>query len=194
MSLQEQTIRRVGSTIPIRIDVRVIAAANQPLSELMTRQAFRPDLFYRLNGIVVDVPPLRDRLEDIVPLAAHFRRTFAARLSKRVVAFAPEAVECLLRHPWPGNVRELEKAIERAVVLTASDIVTAVDLPSSVRGEADAGVAGYRGRTLAEVEKAHILAVLYEREWNQARAAEELGISRTTLWRKLREYGISPPN
>jgi two-component system response regulator AtoC len=191
--LQEHTIRRVGSTTAVRIDVRVIAATNQSLADLIARHAFRPDLFYRLNGILVEVPPLRDRVEDIVPLAAHFLRTFADRLGRGVMTLAPDAVDCLLRHRWPGNVRELEKAIERAVVLAGSELVTAADLPPALRGEPEGSGIRPQNRTLAEVEKAHILATLFERGWNQARAAEELGISRTTLWRKLREYGIAPP-
>jgi DNA-binding NtrC family response regulator len=192
--LQEHTIRRVGSTTPVTVDIRVLAATNRDLPTLVSQKEFREDLFYRLNGIVVAVPALRDRPEDIIPLAIHFLRTFAERLGKAVTGIAPDAMERLLRHPWPGNVRELEKAMERAAVLTNSDRIQAADLPPAVAGPEDRPGRHARHRSLAEVEKAHILAVCYEHQWNQARAAEELGISRTTLWRKLREYEIRDPS
>jgi two-component system response regulator HydG len=128
----------------------------------------------------------------VIPLAVHFMRTFADRLGKTVSGISREALELLVRHRWPGNVRELEKAIERAVVLSASELIQAEDLPPSVQGGTEAGGGGPQGRTLADVEKAHILATLHAHGWNQAHAAEELGISRSTLWRKLREYGIGP--
>jgi transcriptional regulator with PAS, ATPase and Fis domain len=189
--LQERTIRPLGTTAPVRIDIRVIAATNRDLAAQVKERAFREDLFYRLNGIAIDLPPLRERAEDVVPLAVHFLRTFAHRLGKDVPSLSPEAVELLLRHPWPGNVRELEKAMERAVVLASGSVILPEDLPPVVLGKPEAG-AGARARTLADVEKVHILATLHEHGWNQARAAEELGVSRSTLWRKLREYGIRP--
>jgi DNA-binding NtrC family response regulator len=190
--LQEQTIRAVGTTAPVKIDIRVIAATNRDLAARVKERAFREDLFYRLNGIVIELPPLRDRAEDVIPLAVHFLRTFRDRLGKDVAGISPEAVELLLRHRWPGNVRELEKAIERAVVLASGDAIVAEDLPPALQGKPEGGARPAHARTLADVEKAHILATLHEHGWNQARAAEELGISRSTLWRKLREYGIGP--
>jgi two-component system response regulator HydG len=191
--LQERTIRRVGSTASIQVDIRVIVATNRDLATLVRRDAFREDLFYRLNGIVLDVPPLRARAEDIIPLAVHFLRTYAERMGKSVTGLTPAAMDRLLRHPWPGNVRELEKAMERAAVLADTDVIGLQDLPPALQErEADARPSQGR-RTLGEIEKAHILSTLYEVGWNQARAAEALGIGRTTLWRKLREYGIRPP-
>lgn len=194
--LQEQVIRRVGGTSPIKIDVRVVAATNQDLKRLVEKAVFREDLYYRLNGIVLSVPPLRDRREDIILLAGHFLRHFSQRLGKPVVGISPEAMERLLHYPWPGNVRELEKAIERAVVLTQSGTVSVQDLPPALRGSPGGETlpVSRKGLSLAEVEKAHILSVLYEHGWNQARAAQELEISRTTLWRKLKEYGIPIPH
>jgi two-component system response regulator HydG len=191
--LQERTIRRVGSTASIRVDIRVIAATNRDLASLVRREAFREDLFYRLNGIVLEVPPLRTRTEDIIPLAVHFLRTFAERLGKPVTGIAPEAMDLLLRHPWPGNVRELEKVIERAAVLAEQDVIRPEDLPPALQAHGEGSAPRPSRRTLADIEKAHILATLYEFGWNQVRAAEELGISRTTLWRKLREYGVRDP-
>jgi DNA-binding NtrC family response regulator len=183
----------VGSTASIRVDIRVIAATNRDLASLVRREAFREDLFYRLNGIVLEVPPLRTRTEDIIPLAVHFLRTFAERLGKPVTGIAPEAMDLLLRHPWPGNVRELEKVIERAAVLAEQDVIRPEDLPPALQAHGEGSAPRPSRRTLADIEKAHILATLYEFGWNQVRAAEELGISRTTLWRKLREYGVRDP-
>jgi DNA-binding NtrC family response regulator len=191
--LQERTIRRVGSTTSIQVDIRVIVATNRDLATLVRRETFREDLFYRLNGIVLEVPPLRARAEDIIPLAVHFLRTYAGRMGKSVTGITPAAMDHLLRHPWPGNVRELEKVMERAAVLADTDVIGLLDLPPALR-ERDAELPSPPGqRTLADIEKAHILSTLYEVGWNQARAAEALGIGRTTLWRKLREYGIRPP-
>ncbi len=193
--LQEQTIRRVGRTTPITIDVRVLAAANQQLETLVDKGLFRDDLYYRLNGIALNIPPLRERQEDIIPLAGHFLKLYCDKLGKPLLRIAPEAMDLLLRYAWPGNVRELEKAIERAVVLTQSETISAQDLPPAVTGSLEAGALApsRKALSLAEVEKAHVLSVLYEHGWNQARAAEELGISRTTLWRKLKEYGVRTP-
>jgi len=192
--LQEQTIRRVGATTPTKIDIRVVAATNQGLKHLVEKGAFREDLYYRLNGIILDVPPLRDRREDVIPLAGHFLKLYGDKLRKPLVRIAPEAMDLLLRYSWPGNVRELERTIERAVVLTLGETITVQDLPPTLTGSPEGeAVPTRKGLSLAEVEKAHILSVLYEHVWNQARAAEELGISRTTLWRKLKEYGIVGP-
>lgn len=193
--LQEQTIRRVGANTPIKIDVRIVAATNQSLKHLMEKGAFREDLYYRLNGIILSVPALRDRREDIIPLAGHFLKLYGEKAGKPLLRIAPDAMDLLLRHAWPGNVREMEKVVERAVVLTQSETISARDLPPALTGrpEAEALPPSPKGLTLSEVEKAHILSVLYEHGWNQARAAEALGISRTTLWRKLKEFGIRVP-
>lgn len=189
--LQERVIRRVGSTTPIQIDIRILAATNQDLKTLVQKGAFREDLYYRLNGIVLTIPPLRERREDIIALADHFVRLFGDRVGRKVRGISSEAMDILLRYPWPGNVRELEKAIERAVVLGHSEFIMPEDLPPSLLGQDDLKPLPPKKRmTLAELEKAHILSALYEHGWNQTKAAEELGISRTTLWRKLKEYGI----
>jgi DNA-binding NtrC family response regulator len=193
--LQEQVIRRVGSTSPLQIDIRILAATNQDLKHLVDKGTFREDLYYRLNGIVLTLPPLRDRREDIIPLASRFLKLYGEKLGKPLVQIAPEAMDLLLRYAWPGNVRELEKAIERALILTQADAIIAQDLPPALTGSpgGEALHLPRNGLTLAEAEKAHILSALYEHGWNQARAAQELGISRTTLWRKLKEYGITGP-
>jgi transcriptional regulator with PAS, ATPase and Fis domain len=189
--LQERTIRRVGGTMPLRIDVRILAATNQDLKTLVGRKAFREDLYYRLNGITITIPPLRERREDIPALAHHLLKVFSHRVGRQVEGISSEAMAILLRHPWPGNVRELEKIIERAVVLGRSERIVPEDLPASLFGRDDFKYSSPKDRvTLAELEKAHILAALSAHQWNQTKVAEELGISRTTLWRKLKKYHI----
>jgi len=195
--LQEREIRRVGSNAPIKINVRVLAATHRTLEELVREGRFREDLFYRLNVVAIPLPPLRDRRGDIPLLAAHFLEVAAKRLGKPVPTLSPEAMDHLLEYPWPGNIRELENAIERAVLLAPQAILFPGDLPPSLRripasGEPTTGPS--RPMRLEEVERAHILKTLDELNWNQARAAEVLGIGRNTLWRKLKEYGLQPPD
>ncbi len=195
--LQEREIRRVGSNAPIKIDVRVLAATHQSLEELVKEGRFREDLLYRLNVVTIPVPPLRERREDIPLLAAHFLAASAKRLGKPVPTLSPEAISLLLEYAWPGNVRQLENAIERAVLLAATDTIFPGDFPPSLLRTPPAGEPGAsppRLSRLDEVEKEHILSILDELGWNQARAAEMLGIGRNTLWRKLKEYGIHPPD
>ena len=193
--LQEREIRRVGSSTPIRIDVRLLAATNHRLDELVREGRFREDLYYRLNVVSLRLPPLRERREDIPLLAAHFLTRFAKRHGRPVPTLSPEAMALLCEHPWPGNVRELENAIERAVLLAESDTIFPGDLPASLRGGGggEGGEAEAKPRRLEEVEREHILLTLDAYAWNQARAADALGIGRNTLWRKLKEYGIAPP-
>jgi transcriptional regulator with PAS, ATPase and Fis domain len=192
--LQEQTIRRVGGTTSIHIDVQVLAATNKDLKTIVHKRRFREDLYYRLNGVVITLPPLRERPEDIMALADHFLNMYRQQFGRKVVGIASEAMELLLHHSWPGNVRELEKAIERAVILGHSHLIMPEDLPPSLLGHDDFKPAADRKRsTLVELEKMHILAALVEHTWNQTKVAEELGISRTTLWRKMKKYHIDIP-
>ncbi len=204
--LQEQEVRRVGSNTPVKIDARVVTAANRSLARLVREGSFREDLFYRLNVIAVTIPPLRERADDVLPLAEHFLERVAARQQKAVTGISREAARLLSRYSWPGNVRELENAVERAVVLTRGTEIEPADLPIAVAeglaatsGPAAAAAGGVLGRpqgnggqrlTLRDMEKAYILETLEALDWNQARAAEALDIGRNTLWRKLKEYGI----
>jgi two-component system, NtrC family, response regulator HydG len=194
--LQEREIRRVGSTSPIRIDVRLLAATNRRLEELVREGRFREDLYYRLNVVALQIPPLRERREDIPLLAAHFLTRSAKRRSRTVPTLSPEAMALILGHHGPGNVREMENAIERAVVLAETDTIFPGDIPPSLRGApagGDASEATPKLRRLEDVEREHILGTLDACAWNQARAAEALGIGRNTLWRKLKDCGVIPP-
>jgi DNA-binding NtrC family response regulator len=190
-ALQSGEIRPVGSTQAITVDVRVIAATNRDLEQLVHQGAFREDLFYRLNVIPLLLPALRERREDIPLLAEHFLARAGQRLG-RPLRMSPAAMDRLLRYPWPGNVRELENAIERSAILARQEVIEADDLPPHVRGDIALGPAPSleREQTLAQSERAHIIRTLERCGWNHSRAAETLGIGRTTLWRKLKEYRI----
>jgi len=190
-ALQSGEIRRLGATQASTIDVRVIAATNRDLAAMIADGSFREDLYYRLNVIEVVLPPLRERREDIPALAEHFMARAAGRLG-REIRLSAEALERLLRYPWPGNVRELENAIERAAILARGDAVTPEDLPPHVAAGLNLGPSPAlpRQTTLAETERGHILTTLERFGRNHSAAAEALGIGRTTLWRKLKEYGL----
>jgi len=192
--LQDQVIRRVGGTNPIQIDIRILAAANRELKPLVEQGAFREDLYYRINGIVLTIPPLRERGEDTIALANHFLQHYSSRVGREVRGISAGAMQLLIRYPWPGNVRELEKVIERALVFGRSDLIIPEDLPPSLLGiKAPQHSSPNKGLTLAELEKAHILAALHEHAWNRAQAAKALGVNRATLWRKLKVFDIRDP-
>ncbi|MBN2102966.1 sigma-54-dependent Fis family transcriptional regulator [bacterium] len=196
--LQDGEIRRVGENEPLYVDVRLIAATNQDLKKLIEEGRFREDLYYRLNVIPIDLPPLRDRRDDIPLLADHFLKTYQERTKKSNPSISPEAMKCLMQYDWPGNVRELENVIERALILASKNVILPEDLPSSILSneqqpiieEPEMLVGG--GQTLEVLEKKHILMTLDKCVWNQKKASEILGISTTTLWRKLKLYGIEP--
>ncbi len=187
--LQEGEFERVGGEETIRVDVRIIAATNQNLSEAIKEKRFREDLFYRLNVVCFDVPPLRERKEDIPLLARHFLKKY--RTSRRQIEdISQEALDYLVSYDWPGNVRELENAIERAVVLTKNSFVQAEDLALSTHGLAkDKGIS-LPSKSLWEVESYLIKSVLGETDWNLKKAAQILQISRTTLYSKINKHKI----
>ncbi|MSP59089.1 MAG: sigma-54-dependent Fis family transcriptional regulator [Myxococcales bacterium] len=193
--IQEREIRPLGAARSERIDVRVLSATNRDLEQRMKEGAFREDLYYRLNVIQVVLPPLRDRAEDILPLADHFLAEAAKRSGKRVAAFTASAFKVLAGHPWPGNVRELENVIERAVALAETAELGVDDLPPQVRerrnGDVLAGALA-RNLTLAELEREYIARVLQAEGGNKTRAAQRLGLDRKTLYRKLEEYERAP--
>ncbi len=188
--LQEREIRRVGENKTRRVDVRVITATNRDLAAEVARGTFRQDLYYRLRVIELPVPPLRERREDILPLARFFLAAVAERTGSKVTGFSPKAANQLTRYDFPGNVRELENAVERAVILTDGSRIEPEDLPEEISAAPSPLPPSPSGdlRSLAEVEREHILAVLEASGGNKARAAERLGIGTATLFRKLKEY------
>jgi two-component system, NtrC family, response regulator HydG len=181
--LQEHEIRRVGGSQPIHVDFRCISATNKDLEALIEQRQFRFDLYYRLNVFPIRLPPLRERKGDIALLANEFLKKFAASMSKRVSQISPGAMKLLQRYDWPGNVRELENAIERAMVVAQGPELRESDFVLKFAPSVPAG------RTLEEVERAHILAVLEECGGNQTATAEILDIDRVTLHSKLKKYG-----
>src|SRR5881397_1453502 len=189
--LQEMQVRPVGSTKAFPVDVRVIAATNRDLERAMTEGSFRQDLFYRLNVVRVTLPPLRERREDIPSLINHFLRRFNKRFHRDVRGVAPEALAALSAYTFPGNVRELENLIERAFAMGAREQISLTDLPSLTAGQA-APVAATSGAIpqLAEVEKELILRALAFYKDDKEAAATALGISRRTIYRRLKEYGM----
>ncbi len=204
--LQEREIERVGDTRVRRIDVRVITATHQPLRQRVAEGRFREDLFYRLNVIPIEMPPLRAHLEDVPLLARLFLTEMVDAVGKRMEQISPDAMRVLMDHRWPGNVRELRNAIEHAVVKARGDQILAEDLPREiVAGPSPAMVSQWSAtatpqhrdafmkvaRPDDEAERGRILAILNETGWNRGAAAERLGMNRTTLWRKMRRLGIT---
>jgi two-component system response regulator AtoC len=185
--LEEREFTRVGGTETIRSDVRIISATNKDLNEAVMRGEFRDDLYYRLNVVSIQLPPLRERAEDIPLLAQHFLNKFAVENQKGDITFSPDAMDFLMKYEWPGNVRELENATERAVVLALNSTITATDLspqnPPLLRQDS-------AGKSIKEVVKDHILHVLTETEGNYSKAAKILGVTRMTLYNKVEEYGL----
>ncbi len=193
--LGERTFERVGSNKTLTADVRVIAATNKNLEEMVKRGTFREDLFYRLRVVEIWLPPLRERAEDIPMLAQAFLREFAREVGKEVKDFTAEALEALIHYSWPGNVRELRTAMEHAVVLCRGDRITLRDLPPSTRAGAVASGAPQRlltqnDITVKEAEKELIVRALKEANGNRTQAAKKLGMSRRTLHRKLHLYHL----
>ena len=185
--LEEKEFTRVGGNEPIKVDVRVISATNKDLRKAIDKQEFREDLYYRLNVVNIELPPLRERKEDIPLLAEHFLHKFAMENRKEVNEFSPEVIESLLAYEWPGNIRELENSIERAIILSRDSSITTADLPQeNVSLVSSASI----GKNLKEVEKTHILNILRETGENYSEAARILGVSRMTLYNKAKEYGL----
>ena len=186
--LEEKEFTRVGGNEPLKVDVRVVSATNKDLRKAIEKGEFREDLYYRLNVVTIELPPLRERKEDIPLLAQYFLNKFALENKKNITEFSPEATEFLLGYDWPGNVRELENAIERAVILAKDSFITIADLP---QGNMSLAPSSPTGKNLKEVEKDHILNVLRKTGGNYSEAARLLGISRMTLYKKAKEYSLA---
>ncbi|HTM23451.1 MAG TPA: sigma-54 dependent transcriptional regulator [Kofleriaceae bacterium] len=199
--LQEHEVRPLGSTNTLKVDVRVVAATNRDLAEMMAEGHFREDLYYRLNVIQVELPPLRRRPDDILPLVEHFLARAGQRSDPpRRYRLTQDAQRALLAYPWPGNVRELENSLERGIALCRGDEIQIDDLPGQVRERKATdflAAAVARKMTLAELERNYIERVLEDEGGNKTRAAQRLGLDRKTLYRKLEEYaradGKKPP-
>ncbi|HNQ22013.1 MAG TPA: sigma-54 dependent transcriptional regulator [Phycisphaerae bacterium] len=196
--LQSQQFEPLGSNKTETVDLRFVLATNVDLEAEVRAGRFREDLFYRINVVTVDLPPLADRASDIVLLARHFLRQFCERMKRHLLDFEPDALAALQRYSWPGNVRELENAVERAVVLSKGPHVTLADLPPRVfnPGRPTGEPPPYQPKplreALAEPERRILEAALQANGWNRQLTAEQLGINRTTLYKKMKRYGLLP--
>jgi two-component system nitrogen regulation response regulator NtrX len=193
--LEEQRVEPLGSTQPVTVDVRVIAATNKKLEEEIARNAFREDLFYRLNVIPFYVPALRERPEDIPILAAHFLNEFCQGYGRKTKDFSTPAMEVLLSYPWPGNVRELKNLVERLVIMCPAPRIEPHHLPPELfRGASKSPQKPYESLQEARsaYEREFVLRKLEENRWNMTKAAQALGLERSHLYRKIRSLGIAP--
>ncbi len=212
--LQEKQFEPVGSTDTVTVDVRFVLATNQSLKELVEAGIFREDLYYRINVVNINLPPLRDRVGDIPMLADHFLGRYCKEASKTITGFTDEAQAALRRYPWPGNVRELENAIERSVVLSRRPVIDLPDLPDTVQnangsaGKATGATAGTVScnpsiqdgwtpmplvEAMRDPERQILRAALEANDWNRQVTARQLGINRTTLYKKIKQFGLDQP-
>jgi DNA-binding NtrC family response regulator len=192
-ALQDGEVKPVGGTIATRVDARVIAATNRALEDAIKAGTFREDLFYRLAVITLEVPPLRNRPGDIAQLARHFAEDAALRAERGRLELTDAAISYLVAQPWQGNVRELENTIERAVILATGNVLDVADVAVRKPAAATPPLQTFTGDhvpSLDELERAHILRVLELCEGQKTKAAALLRINRTTLWKKLRQYGL----
>jgi transcriptional regulator with PAS, ATPase and Fis domain len=196
-AIQDREVRRVGDSASLRVDVRLLAATNREVKPALDAGQLREDLYYRLNVFHIELPPLRERKEDIPLLAKFFLERYSRRVGKKITGFSREAQLFLLQHDYPGNVRELENAMERAVGLVDGEVVTEKELPSEMTQRkmlqpAESTVSGYSDDwTLEQVEREHISRVLQKHRGNVSNSAASLGISRSTLWRKMKQYKLT---
>jgi DNA-binding NtrC family response regulator len=186
--LETGELERVGSSATRRVDVRILAATNADVNSEAAAGRFRPDLLFRLNTIEIQIPPLRDRREDIGLLAHHFLRAYAQRYRKNISSFEPAALAALRDHSWPGNVRELDHAVERGVLLSPGPLVRAADL--GLRAQAQSASTRLEEMNLDEVERYLIQRTLARHDGNVSRAAQALGLSRSAMYRRLQKHGL----
>lgn len=191
--LEEQRFEPVGSNTPVNVDVRVISATNQRLDDLIESGRFRSDLFYRLNVIPFQIPPLRERVEDIPALAEHFNKRYSGEYGKPLKVFSDDALESMMNYTWPGNVRELRNTIERVVIMNRKRKITAGDLPEFSSAE-ERSASTYRFPSFKDATDAYqrefILHKLAEAEGNVTKAAESMGVDRSHLYRRMKSLGI----
>jgi len=190
--LQEKTYEPLGSSETLKADVRVVAATNKSLQNLVTGGEFREDLYYRLNVLRITLPPLRERKEDIPLLVDNFIMRFNKLRGKEILGVSPEVLSLLMEYDYPGNIREIENIIEHAFVLCRSAMIGVEHLPDYLRPKLQQP-GGFAAKTLDELEALHISQALKRNEFNRRATADELGIDKTTLWRKIKKYGIEIP-
>lgn len=190
--IETKEFMRVGGSETIKSDFRIIAATNVNLQKLVESGQFREDLYYRLNVFTINLPPLRERGEDIILLADYFLKKYSTAMNKNITSFDKEAIKFMLEYHWPGNVRELENAIERAVVVCQKDKITLEHLPFRVFNNAKEEQ--LKEKSLEAVEKIHIEKILKENNWNISKSAEDLRIDRVTLYNKIKKYGLRKNN
>ncbi len=193
--IQEHVFERVGGNRTISVDVRIVAATNKRLEDQVRDGRFREDLYYRLNVVNIPIPPLRARREDIEPLSRYFLQKYVKETGRKITDMSPRALSCLLAHDWPGNVRELQNAMERAVVLARSEVLTPRDFPQGLQGDDQICLqipekGGSLTEILEDLERQLILQTLQREEGSQTRAADALGIKRTTLRYKMEKYRL----
>ena len=191
-ALQDNEITPVGGNTSTKVDVRVMAATNKNLLNEVKEKKFREDLYYRLNVVEIVVPPLRERVDDILALANHFLHDHSNRTQNEKFKLSDSAADLLIQYQWPGNVRELQNVIERAAVLSDSPTILPIDLPEGILGNSNTLLSdsSTKGMTLEELEEKHIRITLNKNNYNYGSVADLLGIGRTTLWRKMKKYGI----
>jgi transcriptional regulator with PAS, ATPase and Fis domain len=192
--IQEREFRRVGGKDPIKVDIRIIVATNKNLEKMITNGAFREDLYYRLNVIAIEVPPLRERKEDIPLLAEHFLDKFSLDIGKKIYGLSDESMRILMEYNWPGNIRQLANTIEHAIVVANELEIQVCDFPGYIVASKaeDTTKAATREtpQSLEELEKEYMMNTLRINNWNIRKSADILGINRVTLYNKIKKYGL----
>jgi PAS domain S-box-containing protein len=190
--LQEGTFERVGESITRKVDVRVVAATNINIEQALQEGKFREDLFYRLNVIPIEIPPLRERMDDLIPLVNHFLKKFSVIYKKEITEIGDKALETMLQYSWPGNIRELENVLEFAFVRTSQgNVIDHSKLPGKIKNNSQNGLKiSENSSDLLDNERFKLVHLLETHHWNKTIVAQKLGIGRTTLWRKLKQLGI----
>lgn len=191
--LEDGEIRRVGENTSVRIDVRLITATNKKLSKAIEEKEFREDLYYRIAVVEINIPPLREREDDIPLLAEHFLRTYSGRLGKKINNISQQALALLMQYDWPGNVRELQSVIRHTVAFTDKDTIVPESFPEEILNIGNKKYSDEKKQmSLPEIEKAYMIQMLENFSWNYSQASKIMGISRATIYRKIKEYGLSP--
>ena len=190
-ALQEGEVESVGSTEPVHIDVRIIAATNRPLEKMMEEKRFRDDLFYRINVIPFTIPPLRERMEDVPVLMEYFIKKITKKSGKRIMSIEEDVIERFNQYSWPGNIREMENVIEASIHLTNSEVITLESLPDYLKESSLFPVGKKKLKEIIEeTEKRILLQSLTKYNNNKLEVAKALGISKSSLYEKLKKYGI----